>query len=140
MPQYMTNVLAALKNNTIHCSICSDSVLYLIGGLAKKYSYVCLCARYDSEDCFIDDCIEVVCCSYIFRVLEHDENQLQLTKESSLIFLIAARKKRKKRLCNKKYLGNSSFANELHCSFHELITILSNRLGYLPSRVHLMEE
>jgi hypothetical protein len=76
MPQYMTTVLAVLKNNTIHYSFSSDSLLNFIGGLAKKYSYICLCTRYDSEDCFVGGCVEVVCCSYIFRAMEHDENQL----------------------------------------------------------------
>jgi hypothetical protein len=110
MSPYMTNALAEFKNNTIHCSFCSDSLLDFIGRLAKKYSYICLCARYDSEDCFIDECVEVVCCTYIFRVMEHDENKLQLTKESFINILnsckIAARKKHKKRLCNKKHLRN----------------------------------
>jgi hypothetical protein len=132
MPPYMSNVLAVSKNNTIQCSFCSESLLCFIGGMAMRDSYICLCARHDSlEDRFIDECMGVVCCSYIFHVMEHDKNKLQLTKENYINILdgckLAARKKHKKRLCNKKYLGYSSFANELHRSFHEFLAIIVDK-------------
>jgi len=40
----------------------------------------------------------------------------------------------------KNTYGTGSFANELHHSFHEFVAIIVSRLGYLPSRAHLMEE
>jgi hypothetical protein len=55
--------------------------------IGKDYCYIHLCVRYDSEESFIDEYIEVVCCSYIYRVIEHGENRLLLTKVSYMEIL-----------------------------------------------------
>jgi hypothetical protein len=75
MPPYISNVLAALKNKSIHCSFCADTLLNYIGRLAKDNCYSHLCALYDSEEFFIHECIEVVCCGCIYRIMEHGENR-----------------------------------------------------------------
>jgi hypothetical protein len=77
-------------------------------------------------------------CMLIKKIMEYGENWLQFARESYLDILcrckIIARNKRKKRLCNEKYLGNRSFANEIHCSYDEFAIIVST-LGYHPLRV-----
>jgi len=50
------------------------------------------------------------------------------------------KRKRKKGQHDENYLASSSFADELHRSFHEIIAIIVSTLGYLPLRVHFNEE
>jgi hypothetical protein len=144
MPPYMSNVLAALKNKSILCSFCADTLLNYIGRLANDNCYSHLSALYVSEESFIDECIEVVCCGYIYRIMEHCENRQSLSSEVYINILhsckIAARTKRKKRLRDEFFLGNASFANELHRSFNEFVAIIVSALGYVPVRVQIMEE
>jgi hypothetical protein len=56
--------LEALNNNGIICSFSAEMILEHIGRMAKDYgsSYL-LAIMYDSKKAFIDNCIEVVCCS-----------------------------------------------------------------------------
>ncbi len=102
----------------------------------KDNSYSHLRTLYDSEKSFIDECIEVVCCGYIYRIMEHGENRRSLSSEFYINILhsckIAARSKHKKRIFDENYLGNSSFDNELHYSFNEFVAIIVSTLGYLP--------
>jgi hypothetical protein len=73
MPPCMNNALAALNSNSIHCSFCADTLLDFIGGLAKDNCSISNYRRHDSEESFISECIEVVCCMLI---MEHGENPL----------------------------------------------------------------
>ncbi len=75
--------------------------------------------------------------------MEHGENSLQLAREYYLDILyrckIIARNKRKKRQQDEKYLGNGSFANEIHCSYDEFTAIIVSMLVYHPLRVYAIE-
>jgi hypothetical protein len=116
LPSYMNNAAVALKNNSIHCSFCAEALLTSIGKLAMNSCYSVLCTRFDSEESFIDHCVEVVCCGYIGHVIKHGENRLLFSETNFINFLerckIMAMNKRTKRLSDENYLGKSSFSDE----------------------------
>ncbi|MFN9982046.1 MAG: hypothetical protein ACK53Y_19125, partial [bacterium] len=62
---------AVLKNNSNRCSYCAETVLTAIGKLAVNSCYRMLLMRFDSEESFIDHCVEVVCCGCIGHVIKH---------------------------------------------------------------------
>jgi hypothetical protein len=92
LPSYMNNAVVALKSNSICCSFCPEALLNFIGKLAMNSCYSVLCTRFDSEESFIDHCVEVVCCGNIGHVSKHGENRLLSSKKkTSSIFLKDAR-------------------------------------------------
>jgi hypothetical protein len=56
----MNNACAALKNNSIHPSYCAEAILTVIGKLAINSWYRMLLTRFDSEESFIDHCVEEI--------------------------------------------------------------------------------
>ena len=69
MPMYMNNALATMKSKSIYCTFCAD-LLNCIGRMATKCSYSQLMQLYDSEAFFITECIKLLYCRYIFKVLQ----------------------------------------------------------------------
>lgn len=136
LPVYMFSVLAALKSNSIFCSFCADTLLTFIAKLARTVRSDLLCQRHTSEESFIDECIEIVCCGYIYQFCDHGKYRLRLRKEEYINLLktckMEALDKRKKRHRDENYLGRLSFADELHRSFNEFVRIVISAFGYVP--------
>lgn len=136
MPLFMNTTLATLNSNSIHCSFCAVTLLDFISGLVINICSISNHGRHDSAESFISECVEVVFCSIIQKIIEHGENRLQFGRESYLGILfrckIVARNKRKKRQMDEKYLGNCLFANEIHRSYDEFIAILVSTLRCNP--------
>jgi hypothetical protein len=87
LPVYMFSVLAALKSNSIFCSFCADTLLTFIAKLARTFRSDLLCQRHTSEESFIDECIEIVCCGYIYQFCDHGKYRLRLRKEEYINLL-----------------------------------------------------
>jgi len=90
LPPHMNNACAVLKNNSNRCSYCAETVLTAIGKLAVNSCYRMLLMRFDSEESFIDHCVEEIYYGYIVKVVEHGKNRL-LMKRDFLNFLDDAR-------------------------------------------------
>jgi copper chaperone CopZ len=135
----MNNACAALKNNSIRCSYCAKTVLTVIGNLSVNSSYSMLLTRFDSEESFIDHCVEEVYSGYVVKAAKHGENRLFSLKMDFLDFLnrckTLAINMHKKRLTDEHY-----FSDELHRSFNEFMSIIISTLGYLPLRLQFMGE
>jgi hypothetical protein len=56
----MDIILAALKNKTIRCSFCSETLLDYVGGLVDRFSTLCLVTMFESKEAFTEKCVEVV--------------------------------------------------------------------------------
>ncbi len=130
LPSYMNNARAALKSNSIRCSFCAETVLTVIGKLAINSCYSLLC-RFDSEEAFIEHCVKEGCLLWI-----HWQGYQTWWKSSSfyekrfhqISFLdrckILAMKMCKKRESDEHYFGRSSFSDDLHRSFMNLLLSL----------------
>jgi hypothetical protein len=136
MPIYMDSVLAALKSNSIRCSFCGDALWEFIAKIAWRVRWDILCQRHRCEESFFDECVEIVCCSYIARFVDYGKKKLYLSRDGYVYLLneckMKARDKRKKRHCNENYLGRLCFADELHRSFDEFVQIVISAFGYVP--------
>jgi hypothetical protein len=103
-----------------------------------------LLTRFDSEESFIDHCVEEIYSGHVVKAAKHGENRLFSLKMDFLDFLdrckTLAINLRKKRLTDEHYLGRSSFSDELHCSFNEFMSVIISTLGYLPLRLKFMGE
>ena len=133
LPAYMFLVLAALKSNRITCSFCADTISTYIARQARIDQFSQL---HSSEEAFIDQCVEIVCCEYCLKFNEHGEKRLQLRHDEYMNLLrtckIQARYKRKKRHQEEKYLGHVSVAEELRRSFNEFVATVVSAFGYAP--------
>lgn len=136
MPHCMDTVLAALKNKTIRCSFCSETLLDYVGGLVDRFSTLHLVTMFESKEAFTEKCVEVVCSRYIFLSGAKGSFRLQLAGDDNNHILglceRAAKRRRMKRRSDELYLGNLPFSDELNRSFHELLNTISDRFGYLP--------
>jgi hypothetical protein len=87
----MTNVFATLKEKSIHCSICANTLLDYIERLAIDNCYSHLCALYDSEEPLSTNALQ------FFAVVTFTEFQTMVKIDdhyqarTSLIFFISAR-------------------------------------------------
>ncbi len=141
MPHFMDTVLAALKNRTIRCSFCNETLLDYIGDLANEFCLMHLSAMFESEEAFIEKCIEAVCSHYI--IICGAKGYFELSDGDIKYYLgiceKAAKRRRIKRRSDEMYLGNLSFPEEISRSFSELIFIVSDMFGYLPLKLQADE-
>jgi len=136
LPVYMFSVLAALKSNSIICSFCADALLSYIARLARTVRSDLFCQLHSSEEAFIDQCIEIVCCEYISRFVQHGKKRLWLRMDEYMCLLrtckIQARYKRKKRHRKENYLGHVSVGEELCRTSNEFVATVVSAFGYAP--------
>ena len=139
MPHCMDTVLAALKNRTIRCSFCNETLLDYIGDLANEFCLMHLSAMIESEEAFIEKCIEAVCSHYI--IICGAKGYFELSDGDIKYYLgiceKAAKRRRIKRRSDEIYLGNLPFPEELSRSFSELLFIVSDVFGYLPLKLRV---
>jgi hypothetical protein len=84
LPAVMNDALEAISGKCISCSFCSESLLEAIGAMAEHSSYSELSEKFNSSDEFVDHCMEMLACKYIFRaakVLQHCNSRAALSKE-----------------------------------------------------------
>jgi hypothetical protein len=143
MPIYMNNILAAVSHQNIQCSFCLEAVLNYVGNLAQIYDYTLLEQMHDSEESFVEGCIECVSGCYIQKSLESFKevgNMGTISRKKFCNILKQckerAKEKRSKRHRDEMYLGKLSFPNELSRSFDEFLAITINMLGFLPFKVN----
>jgi len=139
MPHFMDTVLAALKNRTIRCSFCNETLLDYIGDLANEFCLMHLSAMFESEEAFIEKCIEAVCSHYIILCGAKGNFELALGDINYYLGVCekAAKRRRIKRRSDEIYLGNLPFPEELSRSFSELLFIVSDVFGYLPLKLRV---
>jgi len=129
MPTYMNPVLVALKNKSILCSFYADTLWKFIGGIARTVCYDGFCQRHNSEESFIDKCIEIVCCGYISKFVDHGKKALFLRIDGSVclqnICKMEAREKRKKRHRKDNYLGHFHLQMSFNVHLRNLLQSLS---------------
>jgi hypothetical protein len=134
MPHCMDIILAALKNKTIRCSFCSETLLDYVGGLVDRFSTLCLVTMFESKEAFTEKCVEVVCSRYIFLSGAKGTFRLRLAGDNNNHILglceRAAKRRQMKRRSDELNLGNLPFSDELNRSFHELLNMISDRFGY----------
>ncbi len=106
MPPYMNNILAAINSKSIYCSSCTNVLLDCIGNMAKRYCYNQLLQLYESEESFVDQCIEIVVHHYIVKSLyslEADKERF-LSREEYFLMLKGCKEhstiKNKKQCCD----------------------------------------
>jgi len=128
----MFSVLAALKSNSIICSFCAYIFLSYIARLARTVRS----DLHSSEEAFIDQCIEIVCCMYISRFVQHGKKRFRLRMDEYMCLLrtckIQARYKRKKRHRKENYLGHVSVGEELCRTSNEFVATVVSAFGYAP--------
>jgi hypothetical protein len=141
MPHCMDTVLAALKNRTIRCSFCNETLLDYIGNLADDFCTMHLSAMFESKEAFIEKCIEAVCSHYIILCGAKGNFELALGDINYYLGVCekAAKRRRIKRRSDEIYLGNLPFPEELSRSFSELLFIVSDMFGYLPLKLQADE-
>jgi hypothetical protein len=139
MPHCMDTVLAALKNRTIRCSFCNETLLDYIGNLADDFCTMHLSAMFESKEAFIEKCIEAVCSHYIILCGAKGNFELALGDINYYLGVCekAAKRRRIKRRSDEIYLGNLPFPEELSRSFSELLFIVSDVFGYLPLKLQV---
>ena len=139
MPHFMDTVLAALKNRTIRCSFCNETLLDYIGNLADDFCTMHLSAMFESKEAFIEKCIEAVCSHYIILCGAKGNFELALGDINYYLGVCekAAKRRRIKRRSDEMYLGNLSFPEEISRSFSELLFIVSDVFGYLPLKLQV---
>ncbi len=146
MPPYMSNILAAINSKSIYCSFCANVLLDHIGNMARIYGYNHLLQMYDSEETFVDHCIEIVVCHYIEKSLyslDADKDRL-LSRQEYFLMLKGCKDhskiKNRKRRCDEMYLGKSSFPNELLRSFHKLLAVVTHTFVFLPYKFDIIDD
>jgi hypothetical protein len=87
LPAVMNDALEAISGKRISCSFCSESLLEAIGAMAEHSSYSKLSEKFNSSDEFVDHCMEMLACKYIYRavkVLQHCNCRATISKENHL--------------------------------------------------------
>jgi hypothetical protein len=72
----MNDALEAISGKRISCSFCSESLLEAIGAMAEHSSYSELSEKFNSSDEFVDHCMEMLACKYIFREQHYQRNTI----------------------------------------------------------------